>query len=181
MEVIVAIGVAGIGVMSMISLVYTIVAPGRDVMVQTRVGVVASDITAWFTNRIESDWAGWVDVTNGTFTLPVESGGVFNRDVLFDALTDPGWTASGAPGLFAHASRPGLYKTAFDESTDFSVRIWQAPIVNDTLTNVGTTDTHTVDDDIGVTVFMEISYPFSKPYLERKRWYFTVTILNPES
>jgi len=175
--VLLAIMVAGIGLLGIVGLLSVGLNSERDAMIETRVAQATTQCSSSLINRIRADWAGHVDVSDGTFPLPVRSGGVYNKDTADDALDDPDWESrTGPTAYYAHGNRPGLYKI---ENGDFavSIRAWQAQTTSQTLASGGGQSPVTVDDSLAVDVLMEISWPFPVPYARRTRWLSRFTVL----
>ena len=56
-EVMFAIVIAGAGVLALIPLMYVIVAPGQNAMVETKISLLASKFSNQMSQEIQSDWA----------------------------------------------------------------------------------------------------------------------------
>ncbi len=178
-EVLFAIVVAGVGVLALLSLMFNIYDRSRDTAVASRISYQATQFCNYLKHNIRNDWPTYVDTINGTADLPVHSGGIFNKDGLYDALNDAGWQLEPDTTIYVHTSstRPGLYKVV-DDDFAASVRVWQDQLP--ALEHVGGEPSVTINDTDAVNVFIEITWPYSRPYTSRKRWDFQFTVLKPD-
>ncbi len=178
-EVLMAIVIAGIGIVSLIGFMFTVVTTGRDAAIETRVALISSEFSHYISHRATADWSAFIDTSDGTFAVPVESGGTYNRDELTDLPEDPSWQSDTDSNFFDHSTRPGLYKIVEADGFTASIRIWQDAVVSSVVDPTGAHAEVEPADSDAAALHVEVSWPMSKSYTSRRRWLFYTTVLNP--
>jgi hypothetical protein len=190
-EVILAILVAGIGLITILGMFPVGLNATKSANLQNYVSDFADQLAGTFGTYLQADWDSFVDTANGTESLPVYTGGTYNLSQLDDSRDDAeDWVdtdPSGNPGvLYEHAGvipKYGLYKIvqSTDGTADLIVgaRVWQEPVTNAIMQSDGSSTTVTLDDALAVAVNIELSWPHHAPYANRKKEVFRLEVFNP--
>lgn len=174
-EVLVAIAIAGVGIVSVVGFMYTVIATAKETGAETRVSLASAHFLTFLTNEIRQDWSTMVNAENGTFALPVLNGGTYDKDALLDSATDPGWELIDDVGIYRHTSRAGLYKIIDGEEFAASARVWHDTMVVQYLGGGGS-QSCAIHDSSAIQVFVEMSWPLGSSYAQRKKWNYQTTL-----
>ena len=182
-EVMFATVIAGVGVLALIPLMYVIVTPGKNTMVETRISLLATKFTSKIGQEIQSDWKNFVDPIDGSPFLPVKSGGTFTSTVPTDEDNIMSKSMIGVPsvtGMKTNASTelPGHYKS-MEESFEAGIRTWQEPLAVTMLASDGEEITVEVDSQSAIVLNAEVTWPTSVAYSHRRRWHYQYVIIRP--